>query len=114
MTDNRGSEELQFPVEVQDLLHRYRASTPDFEGSPNFVPGLWNKIEARRRTTYSFGRLAKMFVTAAAAICLVFSAALIEQQDNTQAMMAQPSYVDVLAEEAADDLELVAARLENL
>jgi hypothetical protein len=88
--------EERFPDEVQALFATYRDTLPDIDASPAFMPGLWTKIESRRREAYSFGRFARGLVTAAAAICLIMSAALWMP---SQAPLAYAStYVDVLDE----------------
>ena len=88
--------EDRFPPELEALFASYRQSLPDREGSANFMPDLWAKIDSRKTVTYSFRRMASRFVTAAAAITLVLSAALWVPSQNTQ--VPSPTYVEVLAD----------------
>jgi hypothetical protein len=55
---------------LDSLLQVYRAACPDREPSANFMPGLWRRIESRRNFTFSFQRMVRGFVTAAAAVTL--------------------------------------------
>ncbi len=59
------------------LWVEYREATPDPEAGPNFMPQLWQKIEARRiETTSVFRRLAQICVMATIALALVIGAVL--------------------------------------
>lgn len=96
----RGRGDEGFPEEVQGVFHAYRDSLPDFEGSPEFMPTLWDKIESQRKVTYSFRRIASGFVTVSAALCMTFAVALwvpASQTPNTN------TYVEVLADDTADE-----------
>jgi hypothetical protein len=55
---------------LDSLLRAYRAACPDREPSANFMPGLWRRIEARQSNTFSFERMVRGFVTAAAAVTI--------------------------------------------
>jgi len=55
---------------LDSLLQAYRAACPDREPDANFMPGLWRRIESRRNFTFSFQRMVRGFVTAAAAVTL--------------------------------------------
>ncbi|HYP12618.1 MAG TPA: hypothetical protein VEQ63_01735 [Bryobacteraceae bacterium] len=111
--NNAPLDEPQFPTALQNGLRTYAASLPDHDGGRDFMPQLWGKIDARRRVAYSFRRLTGLFVTAAAAICIVFSAALVQHQGQQQSASTQvelqSSYVDVLADDAADEMEMVVS-----
>lgn len=102
------------PGEVRELFSSYRESLADIDASANFMPGLWARIDGRRRIVYSFGRLAGGFVTAAFVICLVLSGTLLTLS-NPPAGAYQSSYVDVLADDtAADDFEFQLASTETI
>jgi hypothetical protein len=55
------------------LLAAYRDSMPDADPSVNFMPELWQRIDARRSVNRTVRRLAQVFVSAAAALCLVMA-----------------------------------------
>ena len=107
-------DERPLPGEVQELFRSYRDSFEGIDGSANFMPGLWARIDSRRRVTYSFGRLASAFVTAAFLLCLIMSGTLLI--NNQPAGGNQASYVDALADTVADDddFEIQLASAETL
>jgi len=85
------------------LWVEFREATPDPEASPDFMPQLWQKIEARRvETTSVFRRLAQICVMATIALALVISAVLIPHSSNDEAFYSV-TYVDVLAAEHSND-----------
>ena len=63
--------------ELDRLFAAYRDSLPDPEPTAGFMPALWNAIEARRTFRARFGRLSRVFVTAAGAIWLAMATLLI-------------------------------------
>jgi hypothetical protein len=52
------------------LFAAYYSACEPREVSANFMPELWGKIERVQSTTFSFRRIARGFVTAAAALSL--------------------------------------------
>ena len=85
------------------LWAEYRDAIPDPEASPNFMPQLWQKIEARRfETTSVFRRLAQICVMATVALALVISAVLIPH-NNFDEVFYSGTYVDILAAEHSND-----------
>ena len=58
------------------LFQTYRKACPDPEASANFMPQLWQRIEARERTSTVFVRLARNLVTAALALSSVLALAI--------------------------------------
>ena len=85
------------------LWVEYREAIPDPEASPNFMPQLWQKIDARRvETTSVFRRLAKICVMATVALTLVISAVLLPRGNNDEVFYSG-TYVDVLAAEHSND-----------
>jgi len=82
------------------LLGIYRAGLPDPEPSPNFMPRLWQNIEARERKSTMFGRLARNLMTAALALSTLLAIAASISGSRT-APLPSESYVEVLAEDHA-------------
>jgi hypothetical protein len=107
MNPIRGSEDEQL-----DLLFRaFRDACPTPEPTANFMPKLWQRIESRQGSVFSFRRMANALVTAAVAatICLGVYTTL----HHTDSAFYSQSYVEALAEANAIDTDLVApARLE--
>jgi hypothetical protein len=87
------------PGELQALFTSYREAMPDPEPSTNFMPHLWSKIESRHKAVMGFGRLARWFVTAAGAICLLMSVLLFSPLTNQSSQVYSATYLEVLSNE---------------
>jgi hypothetical protein len=92
------------------LWTEYRDATPDIDAGPNFMPQLWQKIEARRvETTSVFRRLAQICVMATVALALIMSVVLIPPTHNDEVFYSG-TYVDALAAEHSNDyVDVLAA-----
>ncbi len=90
-----------------DLLFRaYRDACPAPEPSPQFMPRLWQRIEARQRYSSFFGRVARRFVTAGVALSLGM-ALYLAVPTSYSSLFTSESYVEALAGgRAADALDL--------
>ncbi len=97
-----NSNEERLNQELDALFAAYRQACPDPEPSPDFMPRIWKQVEARRSAAYSFGRWTQAFVTAAAAICLLFG--LLNAYLPSQPDFYTQSYVEALAENTATDM----------
>jgi len=83
---------------LDELFARYRMACPDVEPGQNFMPLLWQKIEARHGFWFTFVRLGRGALTASAALCLLL---LVLNLSSTPQAMA--SYTDaILAETSAE------------
>ena len=93
------------------LLASYREACPDPEVAPDFMPRLWQKIEARRSSALSLRKWTQAFVTAAAAICLLFGI-LLTTSNSPMSPVYDSTYLEVLAADQAagiyPDIELVS------
>lgn len=86
------------------LWAKYREACPDPEPSPEFMPELWQRIEARRQATISllFRRWAEVCVVAALALSVLVTTLLIPRSQRLP--VYQSTYLDVLvAADTADD-----------
>jgi len=92
------------PDGLRGLFASYREALPGLEPSSNFMPTMWSRIDARRNTAHSFGRLTRAFVSFAGALCLIISAIFLSPMSEA-APDYLASYVDVLAEDQDDSLE---------
>src|SRR5215475_10377933 len=90
MIPMRGNQE-----EKLDALFRAFAACPTPEPSANFMPTLWQKIEARQTFTFSFRRMANTFAAAAVALTLALSVYMYIPRSNPAPAQ---SYLDVLAD----------------
>jgi hypothetical protein len=94
--DKMGSDDTRLDA----LFAAYRDACPDPEPSTNFMPQLWQQIEAREQKSTVFGRLARNLVTAALALSGILGLAVSLSHSRTSALPSE-SYVEVLAEEQA-------------
>lgn len=92
---------------LNNLFAAYRETLPDPDPGPGFMPGLWSKIESRRRYTKLLRRATGAFVTAAAALSLMM-ALYVARPDESLA--DSTTYVDTLDQE---DLYHTVARFET-
>jgi hypothetical protein len=89
---------------LDDLFVRYRAACPDVEASAAFMPGLWQRIDARRSFVWRLRHYARGLVTVAAAVCLAVGilGSMMAPQVNPVYMQ---TYVEALdADESAETL----------
>ncbi len=96
------------PDDVQqrltNLFADYRAAIPDPEPSVNFMPRLWQKIDARQNQTITFRRMARAIITAAAAASLLMGAWIVNEP-KASAFYGN-SYLELLA--ASNDYDGLA------
>lgn len=76
------------------LLADYRAACPEVEPGPNFMPGIWQGIEARRSFWFVFQREARAMVTGCAAIFVILLA--LNVFSGMQNRATPPTYADAL------------------
>jgi hypothetical protein len=93
-------------TKLDALFAEYRGAFPDPDGGVNFIPGLWQKIEARRMESVSvFRRLAQVCVLATAAITLAMAIMIPRIQSEP---VYTATYVDVLdAAHSVDSAQLM-------
>ncbi len=95
-------ERMDHDDKLDSLFAAYRDACPDPESSPNFMPNLWAKIEARRvDTTSVFRRLAHVCIAATAALLLLTAVLTPAVQDDE--VLYSSTYADILAEDHADE-----------
>lgn len=83
------------------LFRAYREACPDPDPSPEFMPGIWNRIEARQRFTLSLKRWTSAFVTAAAALCVAM-AVYMTAPNGVESPIYTTTYVDTLESQDAE------------
>ena len=105
MMDNSGMENNR-DEKLDALFAEYRSAVPDVDGSVNFMPNLWQKIEARRNESVSiFRRLAQVCVLATAALTVAM--VILIPRIQTEPIYTA-SYVDVLdAAHSVDSAQLM-------
>jgi len=87
----RGDEE-----KLDALFRAYRQACPTPEASNNFMPDLWQRIEARQGFLFSFRRLANALVPAAVALSIALGLYAYTPWHNPTA--APQTYIEALAE----------------
>ena len=90
---------------LDSLWAEYRQACPDPEPSANFIPQVWQRIEAQRRATSSLRHWAEACVMAALTLILLIAAFLIPRYQRQP--VYQSTYADVLAEADSPDYTLV-------
>lgn len=91
MSPIRGNNEERLDA----LLRAYREACPDPDPSPNFMPNLWQRIEARQKFTFSLSRMAGAFVTAALALSVAMGVYMAIPHNNPN---TPQSYIEALAD----------------
>jgi len=89
-------------AELTELFARYREALPDPEVTPEFMPKLWRRIEARQTFNRDLRRLAQGFVTAAALVSLAIGIFLSLPQGPGSAFYSS-TYLEILASDQAQD-----------
>src|SRR6266849_2323967 len=98
-SERRSSEEAR----LDTMFRAYYSACEPGPVSANFMPELWQKIERVQSATFSFQRIAKGFVTAAAALSLAlavvgfFPMHLSSPQYNATYVDALAAHHDTLA-----------------
>ena len=81
------------------LFREFAKACPDRDPSANFMPKLWQQIEARQTYTFSFRRMANALVTAAVALSIVLGVYM----SIPQAGYMPQTYIEALADANALD-----------
>jgi hypothetical protein len=82
---------------LEALFQAYREACEPRDASVNFMPELWQKIERAQAAAFSFRRIAKGFVTAAAALSLGLAAISLFHHPTQNAPITHTSYIEALA-----------------
>ncbi len=91
MAPMRGDEE-----KLDALLQAYRNACPTPEASANFMPDLWQRIEARQGFLFSFRRLANALVPAAVALSIALGMYAYAPRHSPN--YTPQTYIEALAE----------------
>jgi hypothetical protein len=76
---------------LDNLFQEYRAACPDVEASAQFMPALWEKIEARHSFWWVFQGFARTAMAGCAALALLMLAL-----NFISPQQVLPSYTDAL------------------
>jgi hypothetical protein len=100
MRDASDWNDKPLPDELQALFASYREALPDPEATANFMPKLWESIESKQVFAYSFSRMAKTIVAAAAGLCLIMSLMFVAPSRH---LTMTSTYIDVLNDDHVED-----------
>jgi hypothetical protein len=101
--NDRGSDTSAAESRLDELFLAYRDACPETNGSVNFMPELWARIEAREASTNVFGRMAKALVTAALAATVILGLMLSTISRNQSQFNG--TYLEALSADHASSLE---------
>src|SRR5438067_2375006 len=82
--------------QLDALFIAYRGACEPRQVSANFMPELWDKIERVQSATFSFRKIARGFVTAAAALSLVMATVAVLPSHQISPVYSV-TYVEALA-----------------
>ena len=85
--------------QFSDTMAAYKAACGSPEGSANFMPNLWQRIESRRRSGFPLRLWAWRIVTAAGIICVVLMLALVTPLPQNNSTISLGAYLEALADE---------------
>lgn len=91
---------------LDQLFLEYRDSCETPEVSANFMPVLWQKIEARQSPSWIFKKVSGWLVAASAAASAVLAIALLTTPSSPAASNYAETYVDALAADHATEYAL--------
>lgn len=90
---------MEQPDQLSAWFGRYREAMPDPEPGPGFTPGLWAKIDARRRESQRFALMARRMLAAAGTLGLALALLVVSPVASRQDEPAlTASYVEMLVE----------------
>ena len=98
MNDQQHSEELD------RLFRAYRSACPDPEPSASFMPGLWARIDARRRPMNLYGAFSRRILAGAAVLSLAMAILLFRPFAAPALPVANNAYLEALADDHQENL----------
>jgi len=96
----RGSDDERLDA----LFRAFAKACPDRDPSANFMPNLWQRIEARQTNAFSFRRMANALVTAAVALSIALGVYMSMPSPNNYSQ----SYIEALADAKTLDAPEIA------
>ena len=85
--------------ELDALFTAYLQACPAPDVSPDFMPRLWQQIEARRSVSFTFRRWTRALVTAAAAVCVLLG--LLQAYLPARPTFYTETYIEALQKESS-------------
>jgi len=101
---------LKNEQKLDEVFHAYRRACPDLDASKNFMPELWRKIEARRKSDTWLWRWLNAAAATAALLTLSTGYVAWQRESNYYTgPMPQRAYIEKLTDEISEDDFLEAA-----
>jgi hypothetical protein len=91
--------------QLNALFRAFAEACPVPEPKPEFMPLLWQRIEARQTFTFSFRRMANALVTAAMAASIALGVYMALPHGSSSNPSLYSSYVEVLANSNANTID---------
>jgi hypothetical protein len=89
---------------LDQLFKRYSQACPDVEPGANFMPAIWQRIDAKRGFSFKLAAYARVLAMSAASLCLAAGLFEISAYGPAQ-QLASRTFVDVLDDD--DDAEAI-------
>jgi hypothetical protein len=100
--------------ELTALFAAYREALPDPDPSAGFMPQMWTKIDARRRSNRGIQLLARRFVAMGGALATALALLVLILGPQTTSPLNTATYVEVLAADQQVDTADVEAVPDSL
>jgi hypothetical protein len=89
---------------LDEIFDEYRQACPDFDPSRNFMPDLWRKIEARRKSDLWVWRWLNAAAATAALLTVISGYVAWQRESNYYTgPMPQRAYIEKLTDEISED-----------
>ncbi len=89
--------------EMDNLLERYSRACPEVEPGAAFMPGIWQRIEAKRGFSFKLAHYARVLAMSAASLCMAAGLFEISSYGPAAQQLAANHYVDVLDDDNDDE-----------
>lgn len=91
--------------ELSRLFAKYRDAIPDIEPSPDFLAGVWQRIEANRPTSWTalLQWAPRVAAAGALAAAILIASVWIPAQQKRQQEVLDHSYVEALTVDSLDE-----------
>ncbi len=88
---------------LDELFRSYKAACPDPEAGANFMPTMWQRIEARRNPVLQWVTMSRRALAGAMALCALLLVGMATAFTSSQ--FYQSTYIEVLDDsDAREDL----------
>lgn len=87
---------------LDQLFERYAQACPDADPGANFMPAIWQRIDAKRGFSFKLASYARILAMGAASLCLAAGLFEISSYGPAQQLSSR-TFVDVLDDD--DDAE---------